>query len=397
MSRVIKKMQTKKYLEMYGNTFFHIEDEKYFVAVYPNNIDDFHAISIVNGLIINEGNHIDYISDEVVNGLREKLIKKYKTIKPSDIKNRLRFVIMIKDYPILKFDSQTKERLRNDKSELKNFLKLDLTPLINKVFRSPEFMDSITEVYKIKEEFKLRQELKNAEKPEKKKPKDEKFLPPIGDWKRLYIAEGDSASAGLSKIIGRQGNGFFAMFGVPPNAYDMDMKDIVKSDKLKSLQNILGLKYSQNVQDTINFEEIIIATDADLPGFFIRGQLLGLFCRFGKNLFTENRIKILRTPVIVGYDNKENIKIWFYDAEELKEYEVKNPNSKLTFAWKKGLGSWDQSELEYVIEKEGLDVMLETMVMDDLAEESLDNWLNGKNADKRKEMLEGFEFSITNL
>jgi DNA gyrase/topoisomerase IV subunit B len=177
----------------------------------------------------------------------------------------------------------------------------------------------------------------------------------------------------------------------------MDMKDIIKSDKLKSLQNILGLKFSQDEQDNINFNEIVIATDADLPGFFIRGQLLGLFVRFGKNLFKENKIKIFRSPVIVGYDNKENIKEWFYDVEDLQEYEKKNPNTKLTFAWKKGLGSWDQSELEYIIEKEGIDKMLETMVLDDDAEKSIDNWLCGKNANIRKELLDGFEFSINNL
>jgi DNA gyrase/topoisomerase IV subunit B len=129
-------------------------------------------------------------------------------------------------------------------------------------------------------------------------------------------------------------------------------------------------------------------------------QLLGMLYRFGKNLFKEERIKILRTPVVVGYDNKENIKVWFYDLDDLKAYEqcIKDGTKpKYNFEFKKGLGSWDQKELEYIITKDGLDVMMETMVLDDDAAESIHNWLSGDMADKRKDMLEGFNFSIANM
>ncbi|MDD2505589.1 MAG: toprim domain-containing protein [Bacilli bacterium] len=396
---IIKSLPPKKYIEMFNENYEIIQSDNYFFAIMSNDFDDFKQFSYINGLnICQGGTHVEYIINEVVSRLRNNLSKKYKDIKPGDIRNKLMLVSVLRDFKNLKFNSQTKEHVTNSITEVKQYFgDIDFDALSKKILRNTNIMDPITEVYKIKEEFKLRQELKNAEKPEKKKPKDEKFLSPIGEWNRIYLAEGDSARNSISKILGRQGNGFFAMFGVPPNAYDMDMKDIIKSDKLKSLQNILGLKFSQNEQDNINFNEIIIATDADLPGFFIRGQLLGLFVRFGKNLFKENKIKIFRSPVIVGYDNKENIKEWFYDAEDLQEYEKKNPNTKLTFAWKKGLGSWDQAELEYIIEKEGIDKMLETMVLDDDAEKNIDNWLGGKNADIRKEMLDGFEFSITNL
>lgn len=396
---IVKSLPNKKYIEMFSSDYELVQSDNYFFAILPNQLDDFRLFSYVNGLNVSKGGmHIDYITNEVITRLRTALQKKYKEIKPGDIKNKIMVVAILRDFKNLKFDSQTKETVTNSIAEVKEYFgNIDFDALSKKILRNAKIIDPITEVYKIKEEFKLRQELKNAEKPEKKKPKDEKLLTPIGEWNRLLLCEGDSASASLSKILGRQGNGFYAMFGVPPNAFDMDMKDLIQSDKMKALQGIIGLKYSQTTQDNINFNEIIIATDADLPGFFIRGQLLGLFARFGKNLFDEGKIKILRTPVIVGYDSKENIIEWFYDAEDLQVFEKANPKTKLTFEWKKGLASWDQKELQFIIKEEGLDNMLETMVYDDKAFDSLNNWLNGKMADKRKEMLDGFEFNIVNL
>lgn len=398
----IKALPPKKYIEMFNDNFEMIQSDKYFFAVLPNEFDDFRQFSYVNGLNISSGGtHIDYITSEVVNRLRDVLVKKFKGLKPGDIRNKIMIVCIMKDFKNLSFDSQTKEKVTNSITEIKSYFgDIDFDNLVKKILKSPAIIDPITEVYKLKEELKLRLELKNAETPTKKKIKDEKFLAPIGSWDNCFLCEGDSAQNSISKIIGRQGNGFYAMFGVPPNAYDMKIADILKSDKMKGLQGVLGLKYSQDYQDSINFKNIIIATDADLPGFFIRMQLMGMFYRFGKNLFEEEKIKVLRTPVVVGYDNKENIKVWFYDLDDLKAYEqciVDGTKPKYNFEYKKGLGSWDQKELEYIIDQDGLDVMLETMVLDDNASESIHNWLSGDMADKRKDMLEGFEFSIANM
>lgn len=213
------------------------------------------------------------------------------------------------------------------------------------------------------------------------------------------ILSHNSAQGSISKIVGRQGCGFYAMFGVPPNAYDMPLtgkRSITASPKLKDLKDILGLQYSKTIQDDINFKNIIITTDFDLPGHFIAGQLLGLFYRFGKNLFDEGRIKRFVTPLMVAKDNNNSIKKWFYSFDDYRAYEAK-ATTKFKYEYKKGLGSWNQDELEYIIDKDGLENMLEVMVLDDDAAESIDSWLNGARADKRKEMLEGYEFNIMNL
>ena len=387
----------KKFIALFEKECILEEQESYFLGFLPNDIDNFSQLSFVNGLETSKGGtHIDYIVNNVVSLLREKLAKKYKTIKPADIKNRLTFVLIAKDVRDIDWDGQTKESITTpNKYWIDYFKDIDFNKLVAKILKTPEIIDPITEVYKIKEQLKKNLELKNADKAVKK-PKSEKFMPPIGEWTNIFLAEGDSASNSISKILGRQGNGFYAMFGVPPNAYDMDLKEIISSKKMTDLQQILGLQFSKTSQDNINFKNIIVTTDFDLPGHFIAGQLFGLFYRFGKNLFEEHRIKRLITPLIIVKDSKEKIVKWFYTFDDYRDFESKNSDKKYKFEYKKGLGSWDQEELEYIIDKDGLENMLEVMTIEN-ASELIDNWLNDKKADQRKEMLEGYEFNIMNL
>lgn len=389
---------SKKFVGLFDKTNVLEETDDYFLAITSNEFDDFKQISYVNGLETSKGGtHIDYIINNIINPIRTRLIKKYSSIKPADIKNKLQLILVAKNVKDIDWDGQTKESITTpNKYWIDYFKDLDFNKLSNKILKTPEIIDPITEVYKIKEQLKKNLELKKADKVVNKKPKSEKFMPPIGEWTNIFLAEGDSASNSISKILGRQGNGFYAMFGVPPNAYDMDLKDIISSKKMTDLQQILGLQFSKTTQDNINFKNIIITTDFDLPGHFIAGQLFGLFYRFGKNLFEEHRIKRLITPLIIVKDSKENIVKWFYSFDEYRDFENKNKEKKYKYEYKKGLGSWSQDEMEYIIEKDGLENMLEVMTIENSAD-LIDDWLSDKRSDRRKEMLDGYEFNIMNL
>jgi DNA gyrase/topoisomerase IV subunit B len=391
------KYTAKKFLELFKSEYILQEADDYFFAIMPNESDDFKHISFVNGLeTARGGSHINYIMDNVVSRVRDTLVKKFKTLKPADIKNRLQLVLIAKNLKGAKWDGQTKESITNPLKDMSEYFKdIDFDALAKKLLKNSAIIDPITEVYKLKEELKKRQELKNAEK-EVKKPKSEKFMPPIGAWDNLFLAEGDSAANSISKILGRKGNGFFAMFGVPPNAYDSDISVLIKSDKITDLRNILNLKLSTNVQENLNFKNIILTTDFDLPGHFIAGQLLGLFARFAPHLFEEGRIKRFVTPLIIAKDSKENIVAWFYNFDDYRDYEKKS-TKKLQYEYKKGLGSWDQSELDYIISQDTLEAMLEVYTLDDVSVDSLNRWLKSENADLRKEMLEGYEFNIMGI
>ncbi len=387
----------KEYAELYSSIYELSDNTGLKIVVMPSSSDNFEYVHFINGLnVFNGGTPMNWVTDNIVSRIYDKLVKKYKSITKGDIKSKLFIVSIFNGMYNPRFADQIKSQCVNNFTDFKSQIELpDFEKLVAKILKSPAIIDPITEVYKIKEELKKRQELKNADK-QIKKPKSEKFMPPIGEWINIFLAEGDSASNSISKIIGRQGNGFYAMFGVPPNAYDMDIKDIIASKKMTDLQQILGLQFSKTTQENINFKYIIITTDFDLPGHFIAGQLFGLFYRFGKNLFEEHRIKRLITPLIVVKDSKEKIVKWFYSFDEYRNFELENANKKYSYEYKKGLGSWDQPELEYIIEKDGLNNMLEVMTIED-SSELIDDWLSDKKADKRKEMLEGYEFNIMNL
>lgn len=393
------KYTPRKFTSLLGGDVVMQQEEDYFFGFTPNKLDDFRQISYVNGLELSRGgSHVDYIVDRIVKGIREKLIKKYKTIKPADIKNKLMFVMIGRNMHDIDWEGQVKDAINSSTEQMKSYYgDVPFDAIIKKIMKNSAIMDPITEFYKLKEQRDKNIQLKKADK--KTKPKSDKFMPPIGNWTNIFVAEGDSAAASISKILGRQGNGFYAMFGVPPNAWAMPLtgkNSIVASKKLTDLKDILGLKYSTTTQDDINFQNIIIATDFDLPGHFITGQLIGLFFRFGENLFKEKRIKRFVTPLLIAKDSKEKIVEWFYNFEDYQAFMSKNKTKKYTYDYKKGLGSWDVEELETVIAKDGLDNMLVTFTSDDLSREVIDNWLNKKKTNIRKDMLDGYEFNIMN-
>jgi len=393
------RLNDKKYFEMFNIHEFIKINDNVSIGVSHSPSDQFEHFSLVNGLLTRKGgNHINFISSEIITPLREKLIKKFKTIKPGDIKQKLRIITVFKNFMNAKYTSQTKEELTNTEKEIKEHFgdyKGTFDKFTKKILKNNDIMLPITELFLLKEQAKRNAELKKLDK-KSKKPKSEKFMPPIGEWTNCFVCEGDSAANSVSKILGRRGNGFFAMFGVPLNAYDSNISTIIKSKKMIELKNILGLEFGTNSQKNINFRNIIITTDYDLPGHFITGQLIGLLYKFGKNLFEEGRVKRFVTPLLVATDSKENIITWFYTFDDYKKFEAKNKSKKYHYDYKKGMGSWDSEELETVIKKDGLEAMLETFELDETAEKTIDNWL-GNNSQARKDYLSNYEFDIMSI
>lgn len=186
------KLTPKQFVSMFGESV-EITDGNYTIAFLPNAEDDFRHYSILNGLNLRKGGtHVNHIIINVVNKLRDKLVKKHKEIKPGDIRNKLFFVSIFNKFPNAQWDGQTKEDLANPTKDISDYLgDIDFDKIALKLFKTPAIVDPITEIYRIKEEFKKRQELKALDKKPKQKPKSEKFMPPIGEWTNVYLAEGD--------------------------------------------------------------------------------------------------------------------------------------------------------------------------------------------------------------
>lgn len=368
----------KKYVGLFNENFEIYETEDYRFAILPNAEDDFRQFSYVNGLKIPDGGtHIDILSYQIVSRLRDKLAKKYKEIKPGDIKNKLMIIAFLKNVKNTKFNSQSKEKITNGAAEINAYFgEIPYDQIVNKLYRNAAIIDPITEIYRIKEEFKKRQDMKGLQKVVKKIRSD-KYLPSTERKKYLLLVEGESALGGLSPVLGRKECGYYVLKGKPLNAYSAQQAKFTNNKELSELYQVINNE---------NYEYIIYATDQDLDGFHIRGLLTGFFVKYLPEL--KGKIGMLQTPVIMI--TKKDVPVsWIYnlnDSVKLKAGEVAS--------YKKGLGSWDIEDLKYVVQKDGLSKMINMLEFDN--DKIIDDWL-GDDSEPRKNYILANDFSIAKL
>ena len=232
----------KKYVSLFGENPEIYETEKYCFAVLHNENDDFRQFSYVDGLKINDGGtHIDIISMNIVNRIREKLVKKFKSIKPGDIRNKLFIIAFLKEFPNPKFNSQSKEKITNSNTEMNDYFgDIDYENFVKKILKNKDIIDPITEVYKIKEELKRRQEMKSLNTP--KKIKNDKYLPAIGDSKYLLIVEGECLEQNTDVLMSDFTTKKIRNLRVNETVLDENFRPVKVSSINTSLKNVIHFK-----------------------------------------------------------------------------------------------------------------------------------------------------------
>ena len=364
----------KKYVQMFGDVFEIFESEKYSFAILPSTTDDFQHFSYVNGLNIKDGGtHIDIISNYFSYNLRDLLIKKYKTLKPADIKNKLQVVAFLRDFVNPKFNSQTKEKITNTTSEVNAYFNADWGKILKSVYKNSAIIDPIVDVFKIKEELKRKQEMKSLSKP--KKIKNDKYISANKENKYLLITEGESACGSLMSTMGLEQCGYYMLKGKPLNTWDVSQQKFTSNKELADLYNIIKNE---------NYNYIVFATDQDLDGTHIRALLSGFIHKYLSEF--EGRVGIIETPVVAVYKN-DKIQRWIYSLDEVLNIK----NNEKTFYFK-GLGSWNKSDLQEVISKDGVEKMI-SLINFERCEESLNEWLGNDSTPRKKYILEN-DFSI---
>lgn len=388
----------KKFLGMFSESIESVQFGKGFIGIYPNAYDDFKFLTYVDGMYMARGgNHVEYIINSIVNPIREKLAKKYKTIKPADIRNKMTLVCFMREFPNPKFDSQTKDTLTNSAGEITSYLngQVDFELFAKKILKNDAIINPIVDMFKLKEELKARQELKAAKKI---KVKSDKYMAPSAGTgnKRLFLCEGQSAQSSLCSCLGRDGNAYYCLRGLPINCLENSIQKIAANQEFKDVMNILGLDISKDnaAAKAISFDKIVIATDQDLDGIHLSSMLIGWFRKFAPNLFNEGRVCKLQTPLVIIKDNKDNIKDYFFDLDAFKDWEKKNQGTKLKIQYQKGLGSIERSDMDWLMEnKGGVDQFIYELNADVQGFSNVDLWLTGDSA-PRKEKLRKYSFDI---
>lgn len=382
----IKFKQTREYLKVFKDQeldIIHSSSDDINLSIVENNNEEFRYISVVNGLnTVNGGSHLDYICEEIINHLRPAIEKKYKfKVVPSQIKQHLMIVLFAKNFPNLMFDSQTKERITNNKQDIVNYFKdIDFEFIAKQILKHEKIIKPIIEYQLAKLEQAEKRKIAAEQKRNSKEKVAKHIEPNSKDFQKniLYLVEGDSAKGNFMIVRDKKYHGIYPLKGKFLNVSQKNDLDILKNEECKDLMNILGLKLNSPVPDKMIYNKIYITADADMDGYCITTQLLNFF-NIWPELFERKIIYILKTPIMVVKKNNKTTQV-FYTMKDYENYTMK-AGEKIKYL--KGLGSLNENEYkEFLIDKP----MLELIHIDEHSKNALDI-IFGDDADKRKEWL----------
>jgi DNA gyrase/topoisomerase IV subunit B len=362
------KLQKIKFSDYFGECeTFQTENALFGISKSDGS---FQTHSLVNGLSVKGGTHIDYFIGAVVSELREVLKRRKKLdISAIRLKQHLRVHSVINGFVALKFDSQTKEKVTNSSAECRDAIgEFDVKKIVAKLMKNSDLIDEITAYTRLQEDLLAKKDLNKLEK--KKKVKSEKYFAAIGKTERIFVVEGDSASGGLIKCLGRKGNAFYALKGVPLNVLEVSHQKFMANKELSELYSIIT---------TFPDAEICIATDADADGSRIRGLVSLFMFKYFPDHLNNGKMRMLRTPIAIGKKNNRVME-WAYTFGDVNKI-----STKLDISYVKGLGSWSERDLQDIIAVDTITEMLPTVSMSNT--ELFTQWFSSATIDYRKEQI----------
>jgi len=388
-------------MTLFSDKFELFEGPNWFVGVYPNEDEDFSFFSYVDGLYLKRGGtHIDIFAGEFSYKLREMLVKKYKTIKPGDIRNKLSLVVFMKEFPSMQFDSQTKETLTNPTSDVKKYLGLssdDFLEMVKKLKKNEAIIEPIIEMFKLKEELKKRRDLKNLSN-RKRKVVSDSYFTPIGKKKYLMLTEGFSATSSMLKILGRKNIAYYSLRGKPLNTYNVTTSKIIKNKEFKNIIDVLNLDLLDKNTD-MDYEKVIMLTDSDSDGIHIRALLLAFFNRFAPKMIKDGRISMMETPLLIAFDKRSKPVQWFFNIDDYnKALQQDKKLQSLRTEYYKGLGTFNKSTLTSIIKSVGsMEDFFVQFTKTEFSEKSIKDWMSNEDSSSRKLFLKDRKFSLSSV
>ncbi len=195
----------------------------------------------------------------------------------------------------------------------------------------------------------------------------------------LFITEGDSASGSITKSRDVNTQAVFSLRGKPLNSYGMSKKIVYENEEFNLLQAALNIEESM---EDLRYNNIVIATDADVDGMHIRLLLITFFLQFFPELIKENHLYILQTPLFRVRNKKETIYCY---SEEERRNAIQKLSGKPEITRFKGLGEISPDEFKHFI---GDDIRLEPVMLDKaMSIDSLLKFYMGKNTPDRQEFI----------
>ena len=195
----------------------------------------------------------------------------------------------------------------------------------------------------------------------------------------LFITEGDSASGSITKSRDVNTQAVFSLRGKPLNSYAMSKKIVYENEEFNLLQAALNIEDS--IED-LRYNNIVIATDADVDGMHIRLLLITFFLQFFPELIRSGHLYILQTPLFRVRNKKETI-YCYSELERINAIEKLQPKPEITRF--KGLGEISPDEFGHFI---GDNIRLDPVMLDeDKSIEELLSFYMGKNTPDRQSFI----------
>lgn len=372
----------------------HLKGEDLEIAVTHNTDYGEDYYSFVNGQHTTQGGtHLQAFKEAYVKTIREFYKKDFEA---SDIRGSIVAAISIRiQEPV--FESQTKTKLGSkdmwDGGPSVNKFVADFikTHLDNYLHKHPETADILLK--KILENEKERKAISGVQKLAKerarkaslhnKKLRDCRIHLTDNDERRLestlFITEGDSASGSITKSRDVNTQAVFSLRGKPLNTYGLTRKIVYENEEFNLLQAALNI---EDGIENLRYNNIVIATDADVDGMHIRLLLITFFLQFFPELVKKGHLYILQTPLF-RVRNKQKT-IYCYDEKE-KEMALKELGSNAEITRFKGLGEISPDEFKHFI---GKDIRLEPVRLrkEDIIHELLEFYM-GKNTTERQDFI----------
>lgn len=314
--------------------------------------------SFVNGQHTTQGGtHLTAFKEAIVKTVREFFNKDFDT---SDVRSSILAAISIKvQEPI--FESQTKTKLGShlmepDGMTVRNYV-TDIVKrnLDNYLHRNPETAEALYK--KILQSEKERKELAGIKKLAResvkkvslhnKKLRDCRAHYNTNDERglesTLFITEGDSASGSITKARDVMTQAVFSLKGKPLNCFGLSKKIVYQNEEFNLLQSALNIDEDL---DNLRYNNVVIATDADVDGMHIRLLLLTFFLQFYPDLVKTGHVKILQTPLFRVRNKK---KTFYCYTEQERVNAIKKLGSNPEITRFKGLGEISPGEFSNFI------------------------------------------------
>ncbi|QNK77829.1 type IIA DNA topoisomerase subunit B [Winogradskyella sp. PAMC22761] len=374
----------------------HLRGEDIEIAITHSKTqysEEYH--SFVNGQNTTQGGtHLAAYRESIVKTIREFYGKNYEA---SDIRKSVVTAIAIKVMEPV-FESQTKTKLGSTdmggelptvRTYINDYVKRYLD---NYLHKNPDSAEKLQR--KILQAERERKELSGIRKLAKDRAKKASLHNKklrdcrvhFGDTKNdrnlettLFITEGDSASGSITKSRDVNTQAVFSLKGKPLNCYGLSKKIVYENEEFNLLQAALNIE--ESLED-LRYNNVVIATDADVDGMHIRLLLITFFLQFFPEVIKDGHLYILQTPLFRVRNKKETI--YCYSEQERRDaMEKLKPKPEITRF--KGLGEISPDEFVHFI---GADIRLDPVMLDkDMSIEDLLSFYMGKNTPTRQEFI----------